>query len=520
MEKPSTKIEDFWRANPSYWIPISKKQKQLADTVIHKKFFDIDYAKESFLGQVIYFDQFLRHFQRKGVKVEDSLITMHRESICIEILNEIDSLTYVDEFTLVFLLMPLKHCQRFETIMKVVFEMWLPVQTSQKLIDHPILHKFTTDACTKYYTLDTIKQNLIVDGHPMPPYEPHPLCDFHPSEYNEDDWATKIRERFDSIQDKSTLETLRKTWDGKPVIVSLSGGVDSMVMICLFKLLEIPVTAAHLIYGNRPTSQEEYHFLARYCHKIGVDLNVYKVPHIRKGEVDRGFYESFTRDQRFWLYQAINPDATVYLGHIIDDVVENIWTNFANAQHLDDLKKMTIHDNQKGVKICRPFLNTQKKNIYAISEAVGIPYLKNTTPRWCNRGKFREQFYEQTHIQYGEHVDQSVIKVAEILTRQSQMLDRLIYDPILASFRDNEVDITRAVDAELDQNGWLRIFEKICHEKMGIARPSIHAIDELIVRLAKAKKKDTSHLKVQMKSGIQLIITKKLSVWTMKICLV
>ena len=48
----------------------------------------------------------------------------------------------------------------------------------------------------------------------------------------------------------------------RKITVSLSGGIDSMVILWLLKNLDVSVSATHIIYGNREVSNEEYSFIA------------------------------------------------------------------------------------------------------------------------------------------------------------------------------------------------------------------------------------------------------------------
>jgi hypothetical protein len=114
-----------------------------------------------------------------------------------------------------------------------------------------------------------------------------------------------------------------------------------------------------------------------------------------------------------------------------------------------------------------------------------IPYLKNTTPSWSNRGKFRTHFYAATHAQFGASVDDVVLRVADTLSSQSAMLDRLIYRPIYDSWNPETraLDISPALQADLDTAGWAAIFEHVCHKLLGRSKPSIHAVREFVRRL-------------------------------------
>ena len=215
---------------------------------------------------------------------------------------------------------------------------------------------------------------------------------------------------------------------------------------------------------------------------------------------------------RFAVYKAVAEicgyvESQVCLGHIRDDAVENVWTNFAHGTHLHNLKKMQLVEQQMGVTICRPFLELKKSDIYAMSTAAAIPYLKNTTPSWSNRGKFREQFYAATHAQFGASVDDVVLRVADTLTKQAVMLEHLIYKPIYESWNPEarSLNISPALQADLDIAGWSILFEHVCHKLLGRPKPSIHAVREFVRRL-----KLPTHRKciIQMKKDLIVTISK------------
>jgi tRNA(Ile)-lysidine synthase TilS/MesJ len=178
---------------------------------------------------------------------------------------------------------------------------------------------------------------------------------------------------------------------------------------------------------------------------------------------------------------------------------------------------MEADEIQLGVRIMRPLLTVDKADIYQVSELLGIPYFKNTTPSWSNRGKFREHFHAATVAQFGAGIDSKVIEFAEAIQTQNKLLNMLLYDPIYNSFKDNKADITTAVKAKLDANSWLGIFEHICHKYLGLARPSIKAIRDFCMRLNKSWDK----MKVEMGKGLKVQVTKtKDSLYIMEFILV
>ena len=488
----SSIIIDFWREHPSFWITLPSKQKEV-DEIISSKFWNYSWNDENLIGQIIYLDQFSRHFNRLGL-IEECQVTSMRIIATNKVKDNIELLRYFDEVEILFALMPFKHLKQYNFIFEYLNQIWL---TGRTLDDLPKLQKFYIDTYSKAFTFETILTN-IVTNHKLEPYDSALICDYYPERYLKSEWVESLNFHGKIVDYLNQFDTC---------FVSLSGGVDSMVILAVLKSLGKDVSAIHIIYGNRKESEHEYRFLTEYCHHIGVKLFVYRIEWLRRGTIDRTFYEDMTRKIRFDVYRACvseKEDIPVILGHIRDDVVENIWTNIAHCHHLGNLKKMTVNEIQNGVKITRPLLECEKSIIYSASQQNAIPYLKNTTPSWSNRGKFREHFHEATVAQFGESIDSKVIEFAEAIQKQAELLNKLLYDPIYESFADNKVNITNAVKAQIDANCWVGIFERLCHKNLGISRPSIKAIRDFTFRLYKSW--DT--LNVEMGKHLKIKVSK------------
>jgi tRNA(Ile)-lysidine synthase TilS/MesJ len=267
--------------------------------------------------------------------------------------------------------------------------------------------------------------------------------------------------------------------------ISLSGGVDSMLMATLLKRKGADVVAAHIVYGNRDESAAECNFVTIYCQMRQIPLYIYTVEWLRRDTCDRAFYEDMTRQLRFSVYKALGRP--VYLGHIQEDAVENVWTNFAKGTHLDNMVKFRPLVTEDGVNICRPWLAVPKSLVYKTADTLGVPHLKNTTPAWSNRGKFRTQFYAATHAQYGIHVDEKVLDVAERIRNQSELLDRVLFQPIRTSWNPDKrrINVTQAIQCGLDGEGWQRILTDVAHTHGRIGKPSLAACVDFAKRIGR-----------------------------------
>ena len=490
----ATTIIDFWKANRTFWITPPSKHKEV-DELISTKFIDYDLESENIIGQIIYLDQFSRHFCRAGYITEFDVERQRRYAADI-IRHNTNLVKDFDEIEIIFALMPFKHIQHYDFIFDFLHNYWLPAD--KKIIDFPDLQKFYIDTYKKAFTLETVQDNLIT-RHKLLPYDASLICDYYPELYTSDAW---------NLSPAAGDKLLPLLKPHKKVMVSLSGGVDSMVMLSLLKYNKVDVSAVHIVYGNRVESEHEYRLLAEFCAKLEVPLFVYRIKWLKRGEIDRQFYEDMTRDLRFAAYHAAaEGEPCVMMGHIKDDVIENVWTNIAHCHHLGNLKKMEAEEVQLGVRIMRPLLTADKADIYRVSELLGIPYLKNTTPSWSNRGKFREHFHKATVAQFGESIDSKVLEFAEAIQTQASLLNMLLYDPIYNSFKDNKVNITTAVKANLDANSWISIFERICHTRLGCSRPSIKCVRDFSSRL---KKWSWDKLNVEMGKAfkVQIIQTR------------
>lgn len=193
----------------------------------------------------------------------------------------------------------------------------------------------------------------------------------------------------------------------KNVIVSLSGGVDSMVCLDLVKKhsLNCNICAVHLNYMNRNESNIEENFVLQWCKYNNIDCFVRRIYEInRKSCRDHGLretYETYTKNVRFALYKyAIksvshnNLDTIVVLGHNKNDSFENIICNLKSSSKFGNLNGFEYLSTIMDVKIYRPILHVDKSIIYAYSKEHGIPHLKNTTVEWSNRAKIRKNIHD------------------------------------------------------------------------------------------------------------------------------
>ena len=502
MNVSKLSILGFWKTHPEYWIAVGERQAS-ADATISALYFPQYVDELPWLDAVIYCDQFMRHFSRcAATGVTEADVVAARRYAAELVAAHASELLGLREDELMFTLMVWKHVGEWDRIFGVLHA-WLPYGRS--FSEFPVLNRFYKDTYTKMFEAQGIRGISCISNNGA---WDSSLCEACPPRTA---WGCATGEVPTAAGDMigPLLSVARNNVARNNVIwVSLSGGVDSNLMCALGRHAGLDVRAVHIVYGNRDVAEAEAAFVADLCAALGVTLYVYHVPWIRRGTADRAFYETITRRIRFAVYRAV-ADGTaaggICLGHIREDVVENVWTNFAHGAHLENLVKMSAADVEDGVRVLRPWLSVKKADVYAVALALHVPHLKNTTPAWSNRGKFRDAFYAATHAQYGADVDAKVLEVAAAYAAQAAMLDRLLYEPVYNSWTDGVVDVSPIFAAGgLDGAGWLRVLTQFCHGRLGVAKPSIHACHDLAARLSRPFMK----MRIPVKKGLTLVFVR------------
>lgn len=193
---------------------------------------------------------------------------------------------------------------------------------------------------------------------------------------------------------KHALEVL--LYDSPDIIISLSGGVDSIVLS--FILCELYpkhlIKAVHIDYANRESSAEEAALVGAWCNHLGIKCAFRRIDEInRKDCMENGLrstYESYTRVVRFNTYKVMSSNPIVFLGHNLNDSFENILTNVAKRTKYENLTGWDVLSHQDGIKFVRPMLDIDKSDIYTFATKHMLPFVYDSTVKWSQRGKIRD----------------------------------------------------------------------------------------------------------------------------------
>lgn len=391
-------ILDFWFNKVSSWF---SKDNDTLITELFKEILikgennELEHWKETYEGKLAYiilFDQFTRNIYR-----DINPYCNDNRALCVA--KEFNDFTGVSDKHLVFILMPFRHSRKEENL-RYILDVIKNRHTS--LINNFRFHtmKQLNTKLTKYYSVleKPFEFNLLLHGNTETPL------------FN-------------------TLSSFVK--NEKKVIVSLSGGVDSMVILYLLKQIDIEVHALHIDYTNREESFLEREFLEKFCQYIKVPLHI-RILDFKRNEIDREEYEEATRKIRFTEYKnlinKLQDVMGVILGHHHGDIQENIIFNIMKGRGIYDLTVLKETSIQNDVPILRPLLVHSKEEIYDFAHKINLPYFKNTTPSWSNRGKFREKLLPCLIDVFGSGVLKNIDKIGRESDEVKQLLERDLED--------------------------------------------------------------------------------------------
>lgn len=165
------------------------------------------------------------------------------------------------------------------------------------------------------------------------------------------------------------------------ILLAVSGGVDSMVMMSLFARCGYDAVVAHCNFQLRGRESDEDEVLvAEEAAKLG--LGHYNRRFDTAGEMERtgDSMEMAARRLRYeWFYELCAECGcnVIAVAHHIDDSIETFFINLLRGTGLKGLTGIRNHNG----RVVRPLMFTTRKEISEYAVAEGIPYREDSSNR-------------------------------------------------------------------------------------------------------------------------------------------
>lgn len=468
----------FWFKHPQYWFKSSEREKCTdIDTYISTTFgklLDIGVDEditisgkegeiELGVARILIYDQLPRHVFRKepashiidyflqhAVKWSGSLcpnrVSTHTRSF--ESLNSFKSFNPLYKMTTpcwIFWALPLRHAGVFDP--KVAWQRLLshePHEHHNDPNDKVLMHRFIK----AMYNKMAEKPDLHIILKPYTTHktihDTHKECMYNTLRFNHIlanpenaiDFQINTLAGLAHEPIASEFEKYLRGQKDKIVMVSLSGGVDSMLVCSILWALrdvyKYNLVAVHINYCNKESCNDDEDLICMYCSHLRVPLTIRRIVEIQREPCMRhelrDVYESYTKKVRFATYRSVASSISVpenrvhsdhplvFLGHNHDDCLENIITNISNNQKFENLHGMDALTPflEEGFTFCRPLLSTTKQKIRTLANEYCIPYLQDSTPSWSQRGKIRDKLVPAM-TSWSLHLTDGLFQVSETM---------------------------------------------------------------------------------------------------------
>jgi tRNA(Ile)-lysidine synthase TilS/MesJ len=138
------------------------------------------------------------------------------------------------------------------------------------------------------------------------------------------------------------------------------------------------------------------------------------------------------------------------------------------------------------IKIIRPMLDISKSQITEFANQYNIPYLYDSTPKWCERGRIRDILVPSIN-QYDKDLLQNLVKISKRFKEIYNVYENLLLtNTEIIKLDDKNYKIKYIECYDLDY--WKLIFMEL-YKSYDITIPSIKSLNNFIENLKIGKNK-------------------------------
>ncbi|MCG7410758.1 tRNA lysidine(34) synthetase TilS [Paenibacillus sp. ACRRX] len=260
------------------------------------------------------------------------------------------------------------------------------------------------------------------------------------------------------IQDRHEQAIKRKLWHvGDRVVVAVSGGPDSMLLMHMLAQMEISVSnerlhlvIAHVHHGFRQEeSDEEALLVAEQAALLGLPFEMTRVDapgHAQRYGMNA---QAAARELRYAFLREVavkHKAALVALAHHADDQAETVLMRFLRGTGTAGLSGMVWKRSEAGINYIRPLLDMRKHDIVQRCASRGIIYANDSSnsKRSYLRNRLRLDVLPMLE-QENPRLVESLGQMAEMMQGDHDWLEsetRLFFESHVKAWNDgNNMDI-------------------------------------------------------------------------------
>ena len=398
------------------------------------------YSKETLISCILLLDQIPRHYKRLHEDINIIQYSYDAIKFSNYVLSIYEKILTIDELFFVYL--PFRHVKDISKIHEII-NIFISIYNNSNELNKTKCKRYIYATINNIYSdiNETYVNNTLI------------VKKFEEIDQNIFDKNSLIQKKV-STNNNIIFTTVKNEYiklkNNCRIIVSLSGGVDSIVALHIIKKITNNVIAVHINYNNRIESTDELEFVNYFCNMLDVKLVYRTITEISRCDCLnnglRDIYEELTKKIRYNMYEKISDNNTyVLLGHNKDDCFENIITNITNKNNYDNLSGMEILKSIDSINFWRPMLNVKKVDIVKYANNNNIPYLFDSTPIWSVRGKIRDNLkpvlstLKTNNNNHDESQIESFFALKDAIRESTEIINNVIIDNLVdkIEYKDN-----------------------------------------------------------------------------------
>lgn len=264
---------------------------------------------------------------------------------------------------------------------------------------------------------------------------------------------------------------------GRSVLVAVSGGVDSTVLLdglaCLSGRLDLELAVGHVNHGLRGEASDADEALVRdRAEALGLPFEVSAVTpaRLREGASSRE-RPSWQEACRRLRYDALEAQArrlgcdVVATAHTADDQAETVLLRLLRGAAGDGLAG--IPERSPDGRIVRPLLDTSRVEIEAHARSRGLAWREdpsNASPRYA-RSRLRTRWLPGLAREFNPALLRALARTAEAQRRDAEWMETLVDEAARERFHVDEGAIW------IEAGGWVDLPEALARR---LARKALH----------------------------------------------
>ena len=246
--------------------------------------------------------------------------------------------------------------------------------------------------------------------------------------------------------------------DNYMLIIGVSGGIDSMVLLHALKSVHNLITVAHINYKLRAEDSNEDALLVERISKT-YDLPFRILENDLKTDLERngGNLQEKARNIRYAFFNSLKQeysDSKIVLAHHQNDQIENFWMQMARGGGIGAMSGMRIINED----ILRPLLFISKAQIHEYANKYKIEWRRdssndvNSYTRNIWRNVLIPKLKKST-----PHLDQSVLKLQDVFERKVKSDQEFIESLNFNNKRSFLLEFTKM--KTFDSNQWIEMLK-------------------------------------------------------------